>query len=92
MLATTVVLMAGRTLQTRLQQARKAKEMSTRALDAAAGLTPGHVWQIEAGRKPRIEAETAARLAEVLGVTIDWLIRGVGDGPQSVPPPSKRCA
>ncbi len=84
--------MTARTLSARLQVARKARQLSARGLDAKAGLAPGHVWQIEAGRKPRIEVETATRLADALGVTLEWLIRGVGEGPTrpSSPPPSKR--
>lgn len=92
-LASTIMVMAAKTLHARLQVARKAKELSTRELDARAGLAPGHVWQIESGRKAGIEVETASRLADALDVTLDWLVRGLGDGPSSrpsKPPPSKR--
>jgi transcriptional regulator with XRE-family HTH domain len=70
-----------RTLSTRLRQARKTRGLSASRLDAQAGLTRGHTWQIEAGRKPNIEAETARKLAAALGVSIDWLVRGEGSGP-----------
>jgi transcriptional regulator with XRE-family HTH domain len=70
-----------KTLSSRLRQARKTKGLSASSLDAVAGLTRGHTWQIETGRKPRIELETASKLASALGVSIDWLVRGEGLGP-----------
>ena len=73
--------MATRTLGGRIRSARKALGLSASALDAAASLTRGHVWQIENGRKPKIELDTATKLAGALGVSLDWLVRGVGDGP-----------
>lgn len=73
--------MAVRTLQGRLRQARKTRGISASKLDAQAGLTRGHTWQIETGRKPNIELETASKLATALGVSLDWLVRGEGAGP-----------
>lgn len=70
-----------RTLSGRLKQARKSKGVSASKLDAQAGLTRGHTWQIETGRKPNIELETATKLAGALGVSLDWLVRGEGVGP-----------
>lgn len=51
------------------------------ALDRAANLFRGHVWQIENGHIAKVEASTAMQLADALGVSLDWLLRGVGDGP-----------
>jgi transcriptional regulator with XRE-family HTH domain len=59
-----------------VRSARERTGLSASALDAKAGLTRGHTWQIETGRKPNIELETATRLADALGVSIDWLVRG----------------
>ncbi len=55
--------------------------MSASGLDNVAGLTRGHTWQIESGRKPRIELATASKLADALGVSLDWLVDGKGSGP-----------
>lgn len=68
--------MQQKTLRARLRQTRKSLELSASALDAKAGLTRGHTWQIETGRKANIEIETATKLARALGVTIDWLVTG----------------
>jgi transcriptional regulator with XRE-family HTH domain len=77
--------MSLRTLRARLQYARKLKGKSASGLDAEAKLTRGHTWQIETGRKPRIELETATKLATALGVSLDWLVSGIGDGPAKRP-------
>lgn len=73
--------MHARSLSGRLKQARKTKGFSASRLDLEAGLTRGHTWQIETGRKPNIELETASKLAAALGVSLDWLVQGKGDGP-----------
>jgi len=36
---------------------------------------------IETGRRPSIEAKTAVALAEVLGASLDWLLKGTGQAP-----------
>jgi transcriptional regulator with XRE-family HTH domain len=70
-----------RNLGDRLREARSLAGISGRRLDALAELRAGHVASIEAGRRPNIEAKTAMSLARVLGVTLDWLLTGVGDEP-----------
>lgn len=80
-LAHTLVFMGPRTLRGRLKRARQKLGVSASRLDAQAGLTRGHTWQIETGRKPNIELETASKLADALGVSLDWLVRGEGAGP-----------
>ncbi len=57
--------------------------MSTRELDAAAEVAIGRTWQIESGRKANVEVKTIARIATALGCSIDWLVSGVGEGPQA---------
>lgn len=74
--------MSLRTLQARLRYARKLTGKSASAIDAEAGLTRCHTWQIETGRKPRIELETARKLAAALDVSLDWLVSGTGEGPK----------
>jgi transcriptional regulator with XRE-family HTH domain len=51
------------------------------ALDEKAGLTVGHTATIERGERANPSAETAAKLADALGVPISWLISG-GKRPQ----------
>ena len=55
--------------------------LSTRELDRLAGITEGHTSLIETGARPNIEARTAASLARVLGVSLDWLVTGAGKEP-----------
>jgi len=77
-----MMLMAKRaTFSTRLREAREARGLSTRELDAAAKVAIGRTWQIESGRKANVEVKTIARIASALGCSIDWLVSGVGDGP-----------
>ncbi len=68
-------------LSTRLRDARSLTSLGTRELDRLAGLTEGHTSAIETGTRPNVEARTAAALARVLGVTLDWLIEGTGKAP-----------
>lgn len=70
-----------KTLSKRLREARQKQGLSASGLDTKAGLTRGHTWQIETGRKPKIEVETAIKLADALGVSLEWLVRGEGAGP-----------
>jgi transcriptional regulator with XRE-family HTH domain len=66
------------TLAQRLRRARDASELSARRLDKLAGLTPGHTTLIESGRRLNPTAATAAALARVLGVSLEWLVSGRG--------------
>lgn len=58
-----------------------AGDLGTRELDRLAGLTEGHTSAIETGNRPNVEARTAAALARVLGVSLDWLVTGTGPTP-----------
>lgn len=69
------------TLQRRLQAARIRAGLSARRLDDLAGLTPGYTSLIEAGKRANIGARTADAIARVVGVSLDWLIRGDGNEP-----------
>ena len=60
---------------------REAAGISARELDRLASLGQGHSRLIEIGVRPNVEAETARKLAVALGVSLDWLIGGVGDPP-----------
>lgn len=61
--------------------ARGLGELSARELDRLAGLREGHTALIEAGTRPNVEAKTAARLAGVLGLDLNWFLTGVGREP-----------
>lgn len=70
----------------RMRQAREAKGLSMNGLAKAAstdGAKVSHatVSLVESGRQTAIDAETAVRLARVLGVTVEWLV--TGDGPRA---------
>ena len=69
----------------RLRSARSRLDISARELDRRAGLTEGHTSLMESGKRERLEAATAAKLAQALGVTLDWLVIGEGDGPEERP-------
>ncbi len=71
-----------RDIASRLRTARDNIGISARELDRRAGLTQGHTSLIETGERS-IEAGTAAKLATALGVSLDWLVLGRGDGPES---------
>lgn len=71
-------------LAERLHEARCRAGLSARALDGKAGITVGHTALIESGRRERPAAETVRKLADALGVSIDWLVSGsppVADAP-----------
>lgn len=76
---------AGESLRTRLRAARMLVKpiLSARELDKLAGLTANHVQAIETGRRTRVEALTVAKIATVIGVSLDWLIRGKGRQPKA---------
>lgn len=68
----------------RLLQARAlASKLGCRELDRLAGLAEGHVSMIETGRRPNLEMSTATALVRVLGVSLDWLVSGVGPTPSA---------
>jgi len=56
---------------------------SARELDRLAGLTPCHTSLIESGRRPNPESDTLRAIATTLGVSLDWLVLGVGDPPRA---------
>lgn len=71
------------TLSDRLKIARAAAGIdSARQLSRRAGLADGHVAMFERGVLDDGSAKTLARLADVLGVSLDWLVRGIGEGPK----------
>lgn len=64
------------TLPERLQWAREAAGLKRRTLSDLAGISHYHVDLIEQGTRKSPQFETLAKLADVLGVSLDWLCRG----------------
>jgi transcriptional regulator with XRE-family HTH domain len=65
----------------RLRHVRELSGLSARELDRLAGQPEGHATMIERRSAERVWTDTAASYAQVVGVTLDWLVRGVGDRP-----------
>lgn len=70
-------------LQARLKWAREVAGLSARALSELAGLHPSHVGLVERGgpRRDTVDARTLLAIADVLGVSMDWLFAGKGTRP-----------
>lgn len=70
------------TLQQRLRYLRSLGAVEPNELDHLAGLRArGHVVQIEEGKSLHPRADTLAKLADALGASLDWLVRGIGRPP-----------
>lgn len=67
----------------RLSQARGARGLSRRALSLRAGLAQAVVGQIERGDVTSPALETVSKLAVALEVSLDWLVTGAGEGPDT---------
>lgn len=65
----------------RIHEARVRGGITARELDRLAGITAGHTSLIESGYVRNVSAETAARIARVLGASLDWLLLGRGRAP-----------
>lgn len=68
-------------LHERLRRARETAELSQRELSRLAGLSEGTVWFIECRPDKETAQSFVVALADVLGVSLDWLVRGLGDEP-----------
>jgi len=56
--------------------------ISARETDRLLGRAEGHTSLIEAGRSKGIEARTVSAMAELFGVSMDWLFSGTGKAPE----------
>jgi transcriptional regulator with XRE-family HTH domain len=73
-------------LQDRLRTLRTMAGLEPSEVGRLAGLVGrSHVDQIESGRTLHPRADTLTKLAELFGVSLDWLVRGHG------PMPSRLC-
>lgn len=70
-----------KTLGERLRLARLLADISARDLDRLAGRPEGHSTVIEARDDAPVRTDTAEHYADALGVTLDWLVRGIGPEP-----------
>ena len=75
--------MTERTMGDRIREAREAKGTKASALADAVGCRPTTIWRYEArGMQP--SPQVLARIAEELGVSMEWLTTGKGDGPATL--------
>lgn len=65
----------------RLRTVRKKAELSTKELDRLAGLTAGHTWAVENSKSGNADTVTLDKIAAVLGLSLDYLVRGEGREP-----------
>lgn len=61
----------------RLAAARRQAGLTQRELAGRAGVTLNSVWRYEMGRRPE-DYDVLTRLAEIVGVSMDFLLRGGG--------------
>ena len=78
-----VSTVAGMSIAERVRSAREASGLSQRSLSTLAGLSTGAVNLIESGDRESPAAATLAGIAGVLGITLDWLVSGIGDEPKA---------
>lgn len=84
--AHTIVVM---TFGDRLASARLAKGIaSARELDRLAHIAEGYTSLLESGYRKMPGARIALRLAEALGVSVEWLVNGDGDEPSAEEEPA----
>ena len=66
------------TLGQRIKAARERLGIGVNELDRAVGTRPGYMSRVENDDFGSIGSDKLARLGEVLGVSLDWIVRGVG--------------
>lgn len=64
------------TIGARIRHVRKQAGIGSKELDKKAKLTPGHTAMIEGREGGGIDATTALKIANALGVDLGWLITG----------------
>lgn len=68
----------------RIKIAREAKKLTQEQLAEAVELSPMHISVLERGQKPP-KLETMVRLANILGVSGDYLLQDIVDHSKAVP-------
>jgi ribosome-binding protein aMBF1 (putative translation factor) len=77
-----------KTLGGRVRVAREKLNIGSGDLDKLAKLTAGHVAVIESRGDAAVALDTAVKLAKALGVSLDWLLTGAGEGPKPAADPA----
>ncbi len=75
--------MTTETMGERIRRARKARKLLVNELDREIGTQPGYVSRLETDKFGAVGHDKLAKIGEVLGVSLDWLIRGEGAGPEA---------
>lgn len=65
----------------RIKAARTLAGISTKDLDRLAGLKEGVCWAVENSATGNSETRTVDKIAKVLGLSLDYVIRGDGKPP-----------
>lgn len=65
----------------RIVQARACARVSGSELSRLCGLARSHIQLLESGARSAPQTDTILALAETLGVSLDWLVRGIGEEP-----------
>jgi transcriptional regulator with XRE-family HTH domain len=68
-------------LATRLGLLRNMAQVGNRELDRLAGITAGHSWLIENGKRENPELKTLEAIASATGASVGWLAAGEGRPP-----------
>lgn len=76
------------TLGGRVRLARLRKGLKVNQLDRAIGCKSAYTVRLEADAWDVVGSDKLAALSEVLGVTTDWLVKGIGDPPPDTAPPT----
>jgi transcriptional regulator with XRE-family HTH domain len=76
-------IMNPQTLGERIRQARENRKLTQKQLGAFVGKSESAVCQWESGGIREIKAPTMMRLAEVLRVSMDWLMSGEAEKPST---------
>lgn len=70
-------------LPSRLEAARSYAGLSANELSKLAGLSSSHVGMIGRGHVHAPRIDVVSKIAEALGVSLDWLVRGEGPEPDA---------
>lgn len=81
--------MTNETIGQRVRRAREAKQLHVNDLDREIGSSPGYVSRVENDQFNSVGSDKLIRMAEVLDVSLDWLMRGEGTGPVGATNPAR---
>jgi transcriptional regulator with XRE-family HTH domain len=65
----------------RLQAVRKRRGLSVSDVGQISGVSPRHIWRLEANQRPNVSAVTLACIVQALDVDMEYLV-GLSDSPQ----------